>query len=175
MVLTKENLFMVTSNLLSANSPAYLLSKHNWFDWTQDKWKKRKKTGLVLYGVGEVKPGEGGLRGCGWILLLTKNLCAPLHLPAPPESGTVWAAQANETRGNYSCHFRAQISKCPVREPTNTSTSFPPSPLDVFVKMTLNSKMGKPQKSTLSPQLPLEEELPRSPSHSLEGCEVSEK
>lgn len=47
---------MVTSNLLSVNSPDYLLFKHNWLDWTQDKWKKRKKTGLVLSGVEEVKP-----------------------------------------------------------------------------------------------------------------------
>lgn len=65
MVLTKENLFMVTSNLLSANSPDYLLFKHNGLDWTQDKWKKRKRTHLTLSGVGEVKPGEGGLHGCG--------------------------------------------------------------------------------------------------------------
>ena len=57
---------------------------------------------------------------------------------------------ANETRGNYSCHFQAQIFKCPVREPMNTSASFSPSPLDVFVEMTLKFKDGEDTKKAPS-------------------------
>lgn len=43
MVLTKENLFMVTSNLLSANSPDYLLFKHNGLIGLKTNGKKGRR------------------------------------------------------------------------------------------------------------------------------------
>ena len=49
---------MVTLKLIAANSPDYYCPNASW-GGLKTEWKKRKKTGLVLPGVGEVEPGEG--------------------------------------------------------------------------------------------------------------------
>lgn len=73
---------MVTSNLLSVNSPDYLLFKHNWLDWTKTNGRKGRRQAW-FYPGGEVKPVL-------WMWLnpaAHENLCASLRLPASLESG----------------------------------------------------------------------------------------
>ena len=161
MVLTKENLFMVTSNLLSANSPDYLLFKHNGLDWTQDKWKKKEEDtpgSIRRWGSEARRRGSPQM----WLNPAAHETCVLLCISQPPLSQE-GSCEPRKREEITLVTFGPRYLSVQWGNPWTLPPLFPPVHWMFSSKWPWSSKMGKTQKSTLSPQLALEQEPPGAP------------